>query len=629
MVGSGNPEAASLVSAYRAVVPNGARRRIVRSVPTPLRSAVKSSLTSVDAARSATVVWAMGGRRKAPRHSAAAVYRVVRVGRRHMRALLVEGATAWAARARNLHILVAALEAGQIDHFCVRGAAQDVPTVAVPAKLRKAAEDILKLAFEETPGYIGGATASASAMQPGDEGKSWRQLRKERTLRVAWYVTDPTQELVFGADQGCELEFWTERDGLLEAPRANRVVEQVPADAPRHTVPQALFALIPGAYSTGVTRTVSEFTQPLPEDHLFPVDVVYTWVDDSDPVWSAERDAVRSGRLGGVPAQRLHSQAANDARFTSRDELRYSLRSLHQYAPWVRTVYLVTAGQVPAWLDTDVPGLRVVDHREIFSEPSALPTFNSHAIESQLHHIDGLSEHFLYLNDDVFLGRPLSVGHFFHPNGLSKFFQSKALVPSGPTDGDDLPVNAAGKNSRALIERSFGTRIAQKMKHTPHPLRRSVLADIELVYGHEHRHTQYSRFRSPQDVPIASSLHHYYGFHTGRATTGSLRYQYIDLAAELAGRRLDGLLARRNFDSFCLNDTVGHADPEAQELMVRSFLERYFPVPSRFELPPGTTGPNRLTDRRATGPAPLDAPPGTDGYAQAEPYVPAVDGAVR
>ncbi|MFG2429318.1 stealth family protein [Streptomyces sp. NPDC048590] len=564
------------------MVPAGARRGIVRKVPAPLRSAVKSSFTSVDAIRSATVVWAMGGRRNSPRHSVASMRRVVRVKGRHMRALRVDGATAWAARARNLHILIAALEAGGIEYFCIRGATNNVPTVAVPAALRESAEEMLQIAFEQTPGYVGAATATESGMRPGEDGRSWRQLRRHDALRIAWYVTDPTQELVFGADQGCDLEFWAERKGRLQAPRPNRVVEDVAVGAPRHTVPQALFALVPGAYTTGSARTVAEFTQPLAEDHLFPIDVVYTWVDDSDPRWSAERDAVRSGRLG-TPPQAMHAQAANDARFTSRDELRYSLRSLHQYAPWVRTVYLVTAGQVPSWLDTDVPGLRVVDHREIFSDPSALPTFNSHAIESQLHHIDGLSEHFLYLNDDVFFGRPLGADRFFHTNGLTKFFQSKALIPGGPTDTDDLPVNAAGKNSRALIERSFGTRIAQKMKHTPHPLRRSILADIELVYGEEHHRTQHSRFRSPDDVPIASSLHHYYGFHTGRTTPGNIRYQYIDLAAEQARHRLDSLLAHRNFDTFCLNDTVEHPDPEAQERMVRDFLDAYFPVPSRFE----------------------------------------------
>jgi hypothetical protein len=34
-----------------------------------------------------------------------------------------------------------------------------------------------------------------------------------------------------------------------------------------------------------------------------------------------------------------------------------------------------------------------------------LPTFSSPAIEANLHRIAGLSEHFLYFNDDVFLGK--------------------------------------------------------------------------------------------------------------------------------------------------------------------------------------------------------------------------------
>lgn len=613
MVGSGNPETGSLVSAYRSVVPVGARRGIVRKVPAPLRSAVKSSFTSVEAIRSATVVWAMGGRRKVPRHSAASARRVVRVEGRHMRALLVEGATAWAARARNLHILISALEAGDVEYFCVRGATKDVPTVAVPVALRESAEEMLQIAFEQTPGYVGVATASESDMRPGDDDKSWRQLRKHDALRLAWYVTDPTQHLVFGTDQGCDLEFWTERDGQYEAPapiewsiwsaqtRRDRPLRR--PCSPSCPAPTPPASRVPCRSSPSRCRT----TTSSPSTSSTPGSTTPT----------------RCGRRNGTPPVR--GAPARPPRVCTRrppttpgspaaTKLRYSLRSLHQYAPWVRNVYLVTAGQVPAWLDTDVPGLQVVDHREIFSDPTALPTFNSHAIESQLHRIDGLSEHFLYLNDDVFFGRPLTPGHFFHANGLSKFFQSKAVVPTGSSNHEDLPVNAAGKNSRALIERSFGTRIAQKMKHTPHALRRSVLADIELVYGEEHRRTQHSRFRSPQDVPIASSLHHYYGFHTSRATVGNLRYVYVDLAADQAQRRLNSLLARRDFDTFCLNDTVVHPDPEAQDRMVRSFLESYFPVPSRYELPDGATGPTRLTDRRILPPS-LDAVPTHHGLA--------------
>ena len=58
------------------------------------------------------------------------------------------------------------------------------------------------------------------------------------------------------------------------------------------------------------------------------------------------------------------------------------------------------------WLDTSHPQLRLVHHDAILP-PDALPTFNSHAIESALHKVPDLAEQFVYLNDDFFLGRPL------------------------------------------------------------------------------------------------------------------------------------------------------------------------------------------------------------------------------
>ncbi|MFF8945177.1 stealth family protein [Streptomyces sp. NPDC014864] len=548
------------------------------------------SLTVADAARSALVVRALDDRRRdGAGHASTGPIRVVRVDGRHRRAVEVPGITAWAARARNLHILVALLEEAGIDHFCVRGTASVNPCVAVPERLRTDVEEVLRIVCEHNPAYVG--SAFRGQMRPGASAATWRALRAQRVLRLAWNVCDPTGNLVFGRESGCDIEFWTEREGWLVAPRPNRVVSEVPVGAGRCWAQQKRFSEVPVMYTTGQARTLPEFVAALPDDHPFPIDVVYTWVDDSDPRWRARKEATQRVLERGTGEHALHEQAANDSRYTSRDELRYSLRSIHQYAPWVRTIFLVTAGHVPSWLDTDFPGIRVVDHREIFSDPDALPTFNSHAIESQLHHIPELSEHFLYLNDDVFLGRPVQPGTFFHPNGLSKSFRSNALIPSGRADSADLPVNAAGKNSRGLIAQQFGTVISQKMKHTPHALRRSVLTEIEQVYAHSHRTTQHSRFRSPHDVPIVSSLYHYYAYHSARATVGDIRYAYVDLADDLAQRRLDGLLARRNYDTFCMNDTVPAADPVAQDRMVANFLDAYFPVPGPYERPTGIRAP--------------------------------------
>lgn len=120
------------------------------------------------------------------------------------------------------------------------------------------------------------------------------------------------------------------------------------------------------------------------------------------------------GRSHNTSRNTIDDQATSINRFRDNDELRlyfgccirsrYSLRSLEKNAPWIRHIYIVTNGQIPSWLNTDNPRVSIITHEEIFSEPDALPTFSSPAIEFNLHHIPGLSEYFLYFNDDVFLG---------------------------------------------------------------------------------------------------------------------------------------------------------------------------------------------------------------------------------
>jgi hypothetical protein len=180
------------------------------------------------------------------------------------------------------------------------------------------------------------------------------------------------------------------------------------------------------------------------------------------------------------------------------------------YAPFVRHVYIVTDEQVPYWLDAAAPGLTVVDHREIFAEPEALPVFNSHAIGTQLHHIEGLSEHYLYFNDDVFVGRAVSPEHFFHSSGIAKVPFSAAQIGLGAPSTEEIATNSAAKNARALLMASHGRFITHKFKHTPHPQIRSVHGELEQRFADAVRRTARSRFRHPDDSAAAATLHHHY-----------------------------------------------------------------------------------------------------------------------
>jgi hypothetical protein len=310
----------------------------------------------------------------------------------------------------------------------------------------------------------------------------------------------------------------------------------------------------------------------------FPIDVVYTWVDGSDPAWQARQ----RGRQDGTAR---HALAANPSRFASRDELRYSLRSLEMYAGWVRHVYLVTDQQTPGWLRADHPGLTVVDHRDIFpADGAGLPTFNSHAIEARLHHVPGLADHYLYLNDDVFFGRPVPPELFFAPDGRTHFFPTPSGLDSGPPTSEDRPVDAAAKMSRQLIEREFGRSMTMKFQHVAHVQRRDVMTDLEARFGPDLERTVRQPFRHPDDVSAAASLAHYYGLATGRAVPGELSYLYCDIAERRAPVKLTRLARARDADMFCLNDVGdGSGSGHDAERLARDFLAGYFPLPSRYE----------------------------------------------
>jgi hypothetical protein len=236
----------------------------------------------------------------------------------------------------------------------------------------------------------------------------------------------------------------------------------------------------------------------------------------------------------------------------------------------------------------------VVSHREIFGDTGRLPTFNSQAIESRLHRIPGLAEHFLYLNDDVFLARPVPPELFFTPGGLARFFPSNAVVDSAPPRPGDPPANSAGKNNRRLIQQAFGRVLTRKMKHTPHPSRRSVLAEIELRFAEQVRATAGHQFRHPEDIAMLSSLQQYYAYLTGRAEPGEIRYMYTDLADPATPMRLARVLHDRHVDVFCLNDTDSTPAAAAEQAaLLADFLPAYLPFPSPYELarPRPATGP--------------------------------------
>ncbi|PUA82372.1 stealth conserved region 3 domain-containing protein [Nocardioides currus] len=466
------------------------------------------------------------------------------------------------ARTEALRLAVDAAERGGPGWFVIPTHDRPAPTVVVPAAHRST----VLAALAEVPDHF-------SLLDPGDRGWPVRRL-PARDLVAVLHNAAPNRIAIepwprsegrrshLGEDAGVDLEFWDRLpDGTLVAPRPNRWTQAVPPAAATTEVEVA-----------GVrVPTLGLMVGPTPFDVAFPIDVVYTWVDGDDPDWNEQRSARQ-----GDDARR---EAAGAARFRSRDELRYSLRSLHLFAPWVRRVFLVTAGQRPSWLADD-DRVTLVDHRDILPT-EALPTFNSQAIETALHRIPGLAEHFVYFNDDVFLARPTRPELFFSPGGNAAAFVGEASI--GLPGTADKPFLHAAANNRLLLEDAFGVEITQVMAHSPHPQRVSVLTEIAERFPDAIARTARAPFRSPTDVSMLSNLAQHYGLLTGRAFEGTAQHAFVDLSNARVERQLKQLRAR-DHDFFCVGDHHDFArDAEAVDAMLAAFLEDYFPVPAPWE----------------------------------------------
>jgi hypothetical protein len=289
---------------------------------------------------------------------------------------------------------------------------------------------------------------------------------------------------------------------------------------------------------------------------------------------------------------RLNADSICPSRFSDHGELRYALRALDQFAPWVRKIFLVTNGQVPDWLDCSSDRVTIVCHDELFPDRNDLPTFNSHAIELHLHRIPGLSEHYLYFNDDVFLGSPVAPDDFNSPlTGQRIYFEDWGM----PFFTDGSTLGRALTRTQQLLNARYGeNRKWRAIAHTPQIYKRSILQEVEGIWAEDFRRTSRNRFRAADDVALRVLYYHvlvedkrYRCFPTTAKEPATYVFFRLGANPKRARQRLGEIVELRP-KFFCLNDDLGADEsPEAAatSLELASFLEAYFPNPSRFEKP--------------------------------------------
>lgn len=327
------------------------------------------------------------------------------------------------------------------------------------------------------------------------------------------------------------------------------------------------------------------------------IDAVVSWVDGADPKWLAERNQYATTDM--------HKAAE---RYRDWEILRYWFRSLDQYAPWIRKVFFVTWGHYPAWLETECPKLQIVRHDE-FIPKDYLPTYSSRVIELNLHRIPGLSEQFIYFNDDMFIGKPVKETDFFVDG---KPCASGVLDPITPISMDWMfgtcLLNVVGfankhfdfrtvlkRDRRLWFNRCYGARGLMKnvlnsvmrkhflgfhVSHHPSSMLKSTYEKVWEMEPMRLDRTSRQRFR--EWTGFNQYVMTYYDLCTGNFHPRSPRCgRYFDLSDDNSAALAE--FARQRFQFICLNDSSSVDDFDTAKARLIEGLEKLFPQKSIFE----------------------------------------------
>ena len=308
------------------------------------------------------------------------------------------------------------------------------------------------------------------------------------------------------------------------------------------------------------------------------IDLVYLWCDGNDPKFKHQRKKTYER----YHHSKLDTEGTSNFRFVQTDELKYSLRSVEKYAPWIRNIYIVTNNQKPEWLNEKNKKIKIIDHKEIIPE-KYLPTFNSTVIEIYINKIPNLSEHFLYANDDMFFWNKVSPEFFFSENGVPIFRASKRITkkPKNSLYGDTI------YNSYQMILNKFNKETPYWTHHGIDSYRKSDIDECIKYFKDEFDNTSTHQFREATD--IQRIIFSYYTIAKKNAIVREYPRKWYDNFIQRINEtnyssctiKKMKLYQNKDFKLFCIND--GRKTKDKDRLYMKKMLELKFPNKSQFE----------------------------------------------
>lgn len=332
------------------------------------------------------------------------------------------------------------------------------------------------------------------------------------------------------------------------------------------------------------------------------IDFVVPWVDSSDPEWIKLYNYYRPDK-----------PVTHRGRFRNWDIFRYWFRAVERYAPWVNKVYLITNGKFPKWINPQCAKLVLIEHKDYIPK-ECLPTFNSIAIELNMDKLPGLSEHFVYFNDDVFLNASLQpedyfveglpcdnnaetlfvnpwydqvdrfstkISHFCDMGVVNRHFNRWETVKQAPRKwlGAHLWNKSLVSN---LLMSGLENFEFFRWRHWEKPFLKSVIRELWEMEP-ELMMESCSRFR--QEVTLNPDLIRYWQFASNRFHPVKWQTGMTFNLSKTNVRSVCDFLQKEKIKSICLNDSPYCSDEDAifiEQLLLTTF-ENKFPQKSMFE----------------------------------------------
>ena len=296
-----------------------------------------------------------------------------------------------------------------------------------------------------------------------------------------------------------------------------------------------------------------------------PIDIVVPMVFASDEVWLEKYKKVCYDM--GI--------AANiDERVRSWGIEKYFFRGIAKFMPWVNTIHLIldSETQIPDWLDAEK--IHIVYHKDIIPQ-EFLPTFNSQTIEVWLHKIEGLSEQFIYCNDDMIACSPLKATDFFK--------YGKPVIHCDEKMHDDLSgiFRSFCRKTLDIVAKDYGVSFADgillKDGHSYAPMLLSVLNEAVEKHSKE-MYDSCSVFRERKN--LTQYMYTYMQWLSGKRIDGHHAHKYFSLGS--SEEKIRNAVSSGSAGVCCFNDS-GTGDWQLVGRIVREELEKIMPEKCKYE----------------------------------------------